>query len=163
MQKFIVFTVMAAVSILFSNSAPASELYVYPSKGQSQQQIDKDKGECYRWAVNQSGFDPAAPPRATSPPPVREAPEGGLVRGAATGAALGAIGGAIAGNAGKGAAIGAATGGLFGAIRRGRQESRQEYQQRQWEQQQAAQYQHMRQEYNRAYRACMTGRGYTVD
>jgi len=143
--------------------AYASDLYVYPSKGQSPQQMEKDKAECYRWAVGQTGFDPAAPPRPNSPPPAQAAPEGGLLRGAATGAALGAIGGAIAGNAGKGAAIGAATGGLFGAIRRGRHNARQQEMNDQWARQQAAEYQRARQAYDRAYGACMKGRGYTVN
>lgn len=42
---------------------PASSGYdvlAYPSNGQSQQQIDQDGYECYRWAVEQSGFDPRA-------------------------------------------------------------------------------------------------------
>jgi hypothetical protein len=44
-------------------------------------------------------FDPAARITAPSPPPTREAPTGGLLRGAAGGAAIGAIGGAMAGRA----------------------------------------------------------------
>jgi hypothetical protein len=83
-------------------------MYIYPSRGQSpQQQIDQ--GQCYSWAVQQSGFNPANPQIPGGPPPAAGAPQGGLFRGAAGGAALGAIGGAIGGNAGKGAAIGAAT------------------------------------------------------
>jgi len=140
----------------------AAEQFIYPAKGQSQQQIEKDKSECYRWAVRQSGFDPMAPPQATSPPPAEEAPKGGLLRGAAVGALAGVAAGAIAGDAGKGAAIGAATGGIFGTIRRRRQVSAEEQKQQQWAQQQASQYQQMRSEYNRAFNACMEGRGYTI-
>jgi hypothetical protein len=33
---------------------------VYPSKGQSPQQQQKDEGECYVWAKNSTGIDPAA-------------------------------------------------------------------------------------------------------
>lgn len=163
MKRIIFCIVIVMVSTLFTVWAAAGELYVYPSKGQSPQQMDKDKGECYRWAVNNSGFDPAAPVRATTPPPAKGAPEGGLIRGAASGAALGAIGGAIAGNAGKGAAIGAATGGLFGGMRRNRQEQRYQSERDQWSRQQSAEYQRKRDEYNRAYSACMKGRGYTVN
>ena len=32
----------------------------YPVRGQSPQQINQDRYDCYRWAVQQSGFDPAA-------------------------------------------------------------------------------------------------------
>lgn len=161
MKTVFFFTIIAVA--LSVGVALAGDLYVYPSKGQSPQQMERDKAECYRWAVNQTGFDPAAPPRPTTPPPAQAPPEGGLIRGAATGAALGAIGGAIAGNAGKGAAIGAATGGLFGAIRRGRSEYRQQEMNDQWARQQAADYQRARQAYDRAYGACMQGRGYTVN
>ncbi|HEX3913676.1 MAG TPA: hypothetical protein VHW71_09235 [Steroidobacteraceae bacterium] len=34
------------------------ELIVYPKNGQSQEQLGKDKFECHRWAVGQTGFDP---------------------------------------------------------------------------------------------------------
>lgn len=161
MKKVVIFTIMF-VAFTFSVSI-ASDLYVYPSKGQGPQQMEKDKAECYRWAVNQTGFDPAAPPRPTSPPPPQAPPEGGALRGAAAGAALGAIGGAIAGDAGKGAAIGAATGGLFGAMRRHESEYRQQEMNDQWVRQQQAQYQRAREQYDRAFGACMKGRGYTVN
>jgi hypothetical protein len=138
----------------------AQEPYVYPAKGQSQQQMEKDKFDCYNWAKQQSGFDPMQGPQAAPPPP--EETGGQVVGGAARGAALGAIGGAIAGDAGKGAAIGAATGGGLGAMRR-RSEWRyeQDRYQNQVEQQQA-QYQQGRDQYERAYSACMEGRGYTL-
>lgn len=141
----------------------ASDLFVYPSKGQSQAQMEKDKGECHQWAVKNTGFDPSAPPKATSPPPVRDPERGGLVSGAATGAALGAIGGAIAGNAGKGAAIGAATGGLFGGMRRHESARQNEARQKEWERQQQQIYMQKRNEFNRAYSTCLMGRGYTVN
>jgi hypothetical protein len=39
--------------------APASDqLFMYPKNGQSAEQQDKDRYECHRWAVSQSGFDP---------------------------------------------------------------------------------------------------------
>lgn len=37
------------------------ELFVYPRKGQSDEQIAKDRYECHRWAVEQTGFDPTKP------------------------------------------------------------------------------------------------------
>jgi hypothetical protein len=38
-------------------TAPA-DLIAYPKNGQSQEQLGKDKFECHRWAVGQTGFDP---------------------------------------------------------------------------------------------------------
>jgi hypothetical protein len=40
---------------------------VYPSKGQSPQQQQKDEGECYVWAKNSTGIDPAAVAAAPAP------------------------------------------------------------------------------------------------
>jgi hypothetical protein len=138
------------------------DLIVFPSKGQSQEQMDKDKYACYEWAKQQTGFDPMAQPRATAPPPEQAAPQRSAVRGAARGAVLGVAVGAIAGDAGKGAAIGAASGGLMGGMRRRDQARQQEHAQEQWAQEQAAQYTQKRSHYNRAYGACLEGKGYTV-
>ena len=42
-----------------AGQAPStSELIAYPKNGQSQEQQGKDKFECHRWAVGQTGFDP---------------------------------------------------------------------------------------------------------
>jgi hypothetical protein len=136
----------------------ANDIFIYPTRNQSAAQQDKDKWECRAWATRQTGFDPAARSTASSPPPPREAPRGGVVRGAAGGAAIGAVGGAIAGNAGKGAAIGAATGGLVGAMRRNDQIRQEQYAQQQW----AQQNEQKRSEWVRATSACLKGRGYTV-
>jgi hypothetical protein len=137
--------------------------YVYPAKGQSKQQQEKDQYECYDWAKGKTGFDPMKQPQATTPPPPQQAPEGGLLRGGARGAALGAVGGAIGGDAGKGAAIGALAGGMIGGMRRRHQVQDEAYQQQQWANNQAANYENNRSNYNRAYAACLGGRGYTVN
>ena len=100
--------------------------YIYPNQGQSPQQEQSDKGQCYSWAVQQSGFDPANPQVGMAPPPGMQAPQGGMFRGAAGGAALGAVGGAIGGDAGEGAAIGAGVGALFGGLRRARERREEE-------------------------------------
>jgi hypothetical protein len=149
-------------ALLFASPALAQDLVIYPAKGQSQEQMEKDKFECYTWAKQQTGFDPMQVPTATAPPPGQEALKGGLVRGAARGALVGVTVGAIAGDAGKGAAIGAASGGLFGGMRRRDQVRQEEKAQDQWAQNQAAQYSQKRNEYNRAYGACLEGKGYTV-
>ena len=97
--------------------AAAGMPIIYPAKGQSPQQQDKDKYQCYGWAREQSGFDPmqAAPQQAaqpgaqqsaapTAPPTVSG---GALVKGAAVGAAAGEL---ASNDAGRGAAAGALTG-----------------------------------------------------
>ena len=154
----------------------AAQQYVYPAKGQTPEKQKSDEAACHTWAVQQTGFDPANPRVAMSPPPPMYSPPpqqslgGGALEGGLGGAALGAVGGAIGGNAGEGAAIGAAVGGLFGMIRRARSnEEAQEQGQQQQQQQQAymAQQQNAmargRSNYNRAFSACMSGRGYTVN
>jgi len=138
----------------FAVTAYAGEPVIYPAKGQSQKQMDTDKNSCYGWAKNQTGFDPPQPPPASQAPP----PQGERVRGAAQGAAVGAAVGAIAGDAGKGAAAGAAGGTVVGGSRQ-RQKRRQSVQ---TQQQQTADYEAQRSNYNRAFGACMEGRGYTV-
>src|SRR6266852_5159454 len=168
---------MALVSVLAVQipDAGAQDVFVYPARGQSQQQQERDRYECHRWAVGQTGFDPsraAAAPAAPvpPPPPPQEAPRGGFLRGGARGAAIGAAGGAIGGDAGKGAAIGAATGALIGGFRRRDQMEREAQQQRSYQQQQAAAQASQgsantaqRDKYNRAMTACLQGRGYTVN
>jgi len=160
-----VFWLLAAMALLCACpglSMAQSDLIVYPNKGQSQDQQEKDQYQCYNWAKQQSGFDPMAPPTASTAPPSAETPQGGIGRGAVRGGLLGVAVGAIAGDAGKGAAIGAASGALIGGMRRHDQRAREEAAQQQWAQQQSAQYAQGRNQYNRAYSACMEGRGYTV-
>jgi hypothetical protein len=40
---------------------PAERLFVYPRKGQSEEQQAKDRYECHLWAVGQIGWDPTQP------------------------------------------------------------------------------------------------------
>jgi len=154
--------VLTLTLLLGAGMVSAQELIVYPAQGQSSDQMEQDKFSCYTWAKNETGFDPMAPPTASAPPPAKEAPQGGVVRGAARGALVGVAAGAIAGDAGKGAAIGAASGGLIGGMRRNDQRRREANNQQQWEQQQAQEYNQKRSTYNRAYSACLEGKGYTV-
>ena len=48
-------SVFAQTAALGTSAAP----FIYPSKGQTAQQEQKDKNECYGWASQQTGFDPA--------------------------------------------------------------------------------------------------------
>lgn len=130
-------TISLLIALFLVGSVLAQDLVIYPAKGQSQEQLDKDKYECYSWAKQQTGFDPMQQPKATEPPPQQQAPKGGVVRGGARGAAVGAVGGAIAGDTGKGAAIGAASGALVGGMRRRDQQRQQQQAEQQWAQQQA--------------------------
>ena len=154
--------VCGSLVLLIACPALADDFYIYPAKGQNEEQQEKDKYQCYEWAKGKTGFDPMKRPEASSPPPEQTSSGGGAVSGAAKGAAVGAIGGAIGGNAGKGAAIGAIAGGVFGGARRHRHAEEQQQKQQQWADQQVADYNQARATYDRAAKACLTGRGYTV-
>jgi hypothetical protein len=170
----------------------SSSIYAYPTAGQSVEQQQRDRFDCYQWAVSQTGYDPAAVPTLADQyptPPVRsdrvarrrdEGPfgigNGGIFAGsgtlgdAATGALLGAVGGAIAGDAGEGAAWGAFGGAVLGGLTRAgggdadaRRVPRRSQQEVEAEQRRLeAERLVLADEYRRAYSACLTGRGYTV-
>lgn len=42
----------------------SDQMFIYPRKGQSEQQKAKDRYECHNWAVSQTGYDPIQPPSA---------------------------------------------------------------------------------------------------
>ena len=142
-------------ALLVGFGAAAQKPIVYPAKGQSTQQQNKDDGECYVWAKQNTGIDPLSPPPAA---PAQTSSTGGGER--AQGALRGAVGGASIGeiasdDAGKGAGIGA----VLGTMRGGR-DARQKQQTR--EQQAQGQQQDQVNTFYRAYGACMEGRGYTI-
>jgi hypothetical protein len=119
-----------------SNPQPSS--VAYPSKGQNADQQMRDSSECQGWAKQHSGFDPAVD----------------AAKGAGVGAAVGAIGGAAVGaaigaasgaGAGRGAAVGAVVGGVGGGTGGG-----------------VYNYSRNKEGYDKAYAACMTGKGYSV-
>lgn len=149
----------AAVVLIIATSAfgdvPPQQLYVYPAHGQTYEQQQQDQFQCYEFGKNETGFDPMAAP----PPPPPQQKRAGFFGGAFAGALLGVAVGAIAGNAGEGAAIGAASGGLFGGMRSAQARNQQQQSQQQQTQMLATE----RSNYNRAYSACLEGRGYTVD
>jgi hypothetical protein len=162
MKKNTIFSVIISVILSLAGLALAQDLIVYPAKGQSPDQMERDKFECYSWAKKETGFDPMQKPQATAPPPPEEEPVGGVGRGAVRGGLVGLGVGAIAGDAGKGAAIGAVGGGLIGGVRRHDQQQRQQQAEQQWANQQANEYAQKRSSYDRAYSACLEARGYTV-
>jgi hypothetical protein len=136
-------------------TAALAQQYVYPAKGQTPDQQKADESQCYTWAVQQTGFDPAKPPAAAAPPPPTTATgttPGAGARGAARGAVVGEI---VADDPGAGAAVGA-------VAARG-QSRRQNAQQQQQAQQQAANTNQQGQAaFGKARAACLEGRGYTV-
>jgi hypothetical protein len=182
-------SVAAAGVILFGASsvfaqAPAKPI-IYPAKGQSASQQEKDVMECGTWATKQTGYDPVQAARDADAAAQKAAQDqaaaaqkaqgqastvgGERAGGAVKGAAAGAVVGAVAGDAGKGAAIGATTGVLAGGARqRGKkqaiageqQAATQQAQQTQAAQQKAAS--DKLAEYTRASNACLEGRGYTI-
>jgi hypothetical protein len=148
--------VLQLVSLALTVPAVAAQPIVYPAKGQSAQQQKKDDAECYAWAKQTTGIDPAVV--ASTPPPQDTGPATGggqRVRGAARGALGGAAIGAIAGDAGTGAGVGAVVGTMAG----GRQARQQQAAQNQ---QSVAQQQELINTHYRAFGACMEGRGYTI-
>ena len=147
----------AAITLNFAVLYPAiaqADLMVYPMQGQSNEQLSKDRYECHLWAVQQSGFDPSSG-QAAQTAPQSQPQRGQLLRGGARGAAAGAAIGAIAGDAGKGAAIGAAAGGLKKGFER-RDQSR-------TAPSQAPASSPGQDAYDRAIKACLTGRNYSVN
>ena len=160
-MKKIGLALMVLFGMVLAGSAFAQDPIVFPADGQSNEQMEKDKLDCYQWARNETGFDPMIVPTATSAPPQGQARGGSAVGGAALGAAAGA---AIkrGGSRSKGAATGALVGGLLGGASTQAQRQQDEMAQRHWEQEQAAIYAQQRNTYNRAYAACLESKGYTV-
>ena len=131
----------AAVIVMFLGGCAANSqapMAAYPTKGQSVERQSRDVGECQTWAKQQTHYDPAT-----------DTLKGAGV-GTLLGGALGAGGGAAAGAAtgggvGSGAATGAVIGGVAGGVAGG-----------------AYNYSKSKEGYEKAYSACMQGRGYTV-
>ena len=161
MKSIAATSVSILIVFFFVGVTLAQDPIVFPAKGQSQDQMEKDKFSCYQWARNETGFDPMKAPTASTPPPEQQARQGGAVRGAAVGAGAGAL---IkrSGSRSKGAATGALVGGVLGGARQRRQNRQDQQASQQREQQQANQHAQKRNTYNRAFSACMTSKGYTV-
>ena len=163
-KKFILIcaALLLPISFLFSQSstsiASSLELYVFPGENQSKEQQDADEVACFKWAKEQTGYDPMNPTQVQAAE-VDKSADGSAVRGAARGAAAGAAIGAIAGDTGEGAAIGAVVGGIRG--RRAKKYGDQ-VQQQQLISDAQAQQDKMLDDYKRAFSVCMEAKGYTV-
>jgi len=161
MKSIAATSVSILIVLFFAGVTLAQDPIVFPAKGQSQDQMEKDKFSCYQWARNKTGFDPMQTPTASTPPPQQKAGQGGALRGAAVGAGAGAL---IkrSGSRSKGAGTGALVGGVLGGARQSQQNRQDQEARQQWEQQQANEYAQKRNTYNRAFSACMESKGYTV-
>jgi hypothetical protein len=54
-------------AVAAGGATASSGLIAYPKNGQSEEQLGKDKFECHRWAVGQTGFDPTEPRGGAAP------------------------------------------------------------------------------------------------
>jgi hypothetical protein len=138
--------------------APQPTMYFYPELSQDEAKQDRDRFECYRWAVREAGVDPGMTPVRTAPPPraaVRDGAE--VVAGAATGAIVGA---AVSSprNTGQGMVLGAIFGTMIGAAAH---EARVQSAEQAYARHVSAQQVPVG-NFRRAMGACMTGRGYRV-
>lgn len=144
---------------------PNVQVYAYPARGQSEQQLDRDRFECHLWAVRESGFDPSLPatPPAERVRVVRETAPGSRV---AAGAAVGAVVGTITSrpeHAGEHAVSGAVVGAVIGAVAEAAEADAAARQRRALEQSSAATLTRGAEAYRRAIGACLAGRGYSVN
>ena len=149
---------IAGLTALTCQPVFAQEPIVYPAKGQTDEQLQKDKGECGAWATKNTGVDPLAIAQSQTAQPQSTERRGERARGAARGAVAGVAIGAVAGDAGKGAAAGAATGTVVAGSRQRRQGRAEDAAAGQAQQDAQA----ALATYTRAYHACLEGRGYTV-
>jgi Glycine zipper 2TM domain len=147
---------------------PSTQVYFYPTKGQSPAQQDRDRYECYSWASQQTGFDPSQP---QLPPHqrVEVVPQPPVGQSTASGAVTGAFLGAVVSHPSRsleGALFGAIAGTIIGAasdVARQNQATRlqEEYDRR--TAQAAARTEQQASAYRRAMGTCLEGRGYTVN
>lgn len=148
-------------------------MYFYPERNQTEAQQDRDRFECYRWAVRETGVDPGMTtvrqPMVMELQPIQPLRDGtAVLQGATQGAFLGALVSSPR-QSGANAVIGAIFGAVLGAAA---QESRaQSVEHMQYRQQQAvaaanaaaaAAARAPTDNFRRAMSACMSGRGYRV-
>ena len=155
----IVFILLGGLSSVYSQGVASSlGLYVFPANNQDAATQEADEMACFKWAKQQTGYDPMNPTVYKGAQVDRSA-DGSAVGGAAVGAAGGAAIGAIAGDAGKGAAIGAVVGGVRG--RRSKVVG-DEMEQQANDQAASQASKEAANDYNKAFAVCMEGKGYTV-
>jgi hypothetical protein len=167
-MKYIVMTATTLCVLLVGASAVAQSLssslglVVYPSSGQAATLQTKDEGECFAWAKQTTGVDPANPMAGVQQQQAAATQGGGVAAGggAVKGATMGALIGNIADeDAGEYALAGAALGSIRGARKANKQSV--EAQNQAATQNQATSADRV-QLFKNAFGACMEGRKYTV-
>jgi len=145
-----------------------TRIVFYPAAGQSPDQQNRDRYECYSWAAKQTGFDPSRDEFAArqrievvpAQPPGHDTTAGALIGaflGAATSRPQQAAGGAL-----FGAAAGAIVGAASDSARQGEAaRMQQDYDTRAAQRQ--ADLDRQAGNYRRAMTACLEGRGYRVE
>ena len=152
---------LAALGVALVVAAPAfaaedmRALRVEGQRGQSAEQLRRDRYECHNWAVEQTGQTPVAAPDDDEQEDERQSRRAERVERAITGAAIGgALGGIVRSSrrhdVGDGVLAGAAVGAAVGAASAGKRERGRN----------AAPEQPS--DYLRALTACLEGRGYSV-
>jgi hypothetical protein len=128
---------LTAMLLLTSACSQVPRYQVLPGPGRSSETLDRDRYECGLQAQRQTNFDPAGAMTAGALT--------GLVVGGALGAGLGAAAGISGGVVGTGASFGAIAGGTTGAMLGGS-------------------YLHEKglNDTQRAFYACLAGRGYII-
>src|SRR5262249_61727872 len=98
MQRTVVYIALAVCTCA---SMAAAEPVVYPAKGQTAEQQERDQYECHEWATKETGVDPVAlaEQQLAAPTPGKQHGGAGAMAG---GAGLGAAGGAIESDAAGG-------------------------------------------------------------
>jgi len=110
------------------------KLFIYPNNGQSEEQIQDDRFQCYQKAMQMTGFDPSAIPQGQyGPPGIKD------VKPAKTPAGFGGS----TGTPDKGYLAGEAK--------------------KEWKTEEINKYEADRTEYNKAYKKCLENRGYTIN
>lgn len=154
----VIFTGINLTKAQNTGIAKSLGLYVFPANDQDKLTQEADEMACFKWAKEQTGYDPMNPTQVTGAQVDRSA-DGTAIAGSAMGAAGGAAIGAIAGDTGKGAAIGAVVGGIRG--RRAKVVGDQMQQQAN-NQAATAKSNELANDYKKAFSVCMEGKGYTI-
>ena len=158
MSKTWVIATSVGLALIMGSGPVRAEVIAYPKNGQTQEQFQMDQYQCHQWAKGQTGVDPTqpAPPKPAAPP--QPPPAAGVAASATGGAIVGTMIGLATGHPGQGAAVGTAIGASTGMMRAGAKGKQQAAAKQEADKQAQA----ARAQYDKAYSACLEGRGYSV-
>ena len=99
---FLIVSVFTTVSFAQTSPTIAQSLglYAFPPQGKDAAAQEADEMACFKWAKEQTGYDPMNPTQLTVAP-IDTSPDGSAIVGGAKGTAAGTALGAIAGETGK--------------------------------------------------------------